>query len=269
LTSAGRFGLINLPNSNTDMKRVVLPSHRLLHLAGRLLLGSCLIIGCSGNAQNKVYNAGFELPIGTNAYGNAQGGANFPLGTTTGGEMSDPAWRATGNWMIAYPWGGPDDFEIKDRNTPVHGGTINGPNYFSACLRPGQNKWMHAYYTQTITNLEAGRTYNVSGWMMEDRWKAVDDALRNEILVYLEVIGGQGTPTPDGRFSVLAVATDQSNLDAPYTYPNTSWLQFTNQQTPDANREIEFRLHHKKPSWCIWDKLELEGGYFDDVSLTP
>jgi hypothetical protein len=247
------------------MKRSYLTSRYQFAALG-LLLGFALLLCGSASAQNKVYNPGFELPIGTNAYGNAKGGANFPLGTTTGGEASDPSWKATGNWMIAYPWGGPDDFEIKDRNTPVRGGSAN---FFSACLRPGQNKWMHAYYTQTITNLQADHTYNVSGWMMEDRWKAVDDALRHELLVYIEVIGGQGTPTADGRFSVLAVAIDQSNLDAPYTYPNNAWLQFTAQQTPDANGEIEFRLHHKKPSWCLWDKLELEGGYFDDISLTP
>src|SRR5262245_13182998 len=85
-----------------------------------LALGLAVLTAGSASAQNKVYNPGFELPIGTNAYGNALGGANFPLGTATGGEVYDPAWKSTGNWMIAYPWGGPADWEIKDRNTPVH-----------------------------------------------------------------------------------------------------------------------------------------------------
>ena len=160
----------------TIMKKTFLQKSRYLFAVRGLLLGFTLLLWVSASAQNKVFNPGFELPIGTNAYGNAYGGANFPLGPSTGDEATNAAWKATGNWMIAYPWGGPDDFELKDRNTPVHGGTINGPNYFSACLRPGQNKWMHAYYTQTITNLQAGHTYNVSGWMMEDRWKAVDEA---------------------------------------------------------------------------------------------
>lgn len=234
-----------------------------------LVFGFVILIAGSASAQNKVYNPGFELPIGTNAYGNALGGANLPLGQTTGQEASDPNWKATGNWMIAYPWGGPDDWEIKDRNTPVHGGTINGPNYFSGCLRPNHNKWAHAYFTQTITNLQAGHSYSVSGWMMEDRWKGVSDPKRDEMKVYIEVIGGQGTPTSDGRASVILVATDQSNLDAPYTYPSTSWLTFTNKQTPDANSQIEIRLHNDKPTWCLWDKLELMAGYFDDISLTP
>jgi len=179
--------------------------------------------------------------------------------------------------MIAYPWGGPDDFEIKDRGTYVHGGTINGPNYFSACLRPGQEKWMHAYYTQTITNLQAGHSYSVSGWMMEDRWKgtAADDARRFELQVYIEAIGGQGEPTPDGRASVRCRATvdpltlDDPLPDYPGAYPSTTWLQFTNQQTPDANGEIEIRLHLHKPGIVIWDKLEKESGYFDDIALLP
>jgi hypothetical protein len=240
---------------------------RRCHLAaGGLLLCAGILVGGSANAQNLVKNPGFESPIGTNAYGNSLGGANFPLGITTGGEAYDPSWKATWNWMIAYPWGGPSDFELKDRCTTVRGGSAN---FWSGCFRPDHDKWAHAYYTQTITNLQVGHTYAVSGWMMEDRWKAVDDALRNQLLVYLEAIGGQGAPTSDGRASVLAVATDQSNLDAPYTYPNTSWLQFTNQQTPAADGTIEIRLHLNKPSFCLFDKLELLNGYFDDISLTP
>jgi len=240
-------------------------------IVGLVFCFAAIIVG-SARAQtgNKVFNPGFELAFGTNgATCNAFGGANLPLGTTTGTNIYDPAWKTTGNWMIAYTWGGPDDWEVKDRGTYVHGGTINGPNYFSAALRPAHNKWMHAFYTQTITNLQAGHSYSVSGWMKEDRWKAVDDPLRDEMLVYIEVIGGQGDPTPEGRTSVLCVATDQSNLDSPYTYPSTAWLQFTNRQTPDANGEIEFRLHFKKPSWVLWDKLERMGAYFDDIALIP
>ncbi len=231
-----------------------------------LSLGCALVLAVSAGAQNLVKNPGFESPIGTNDFGNAKGGANFPLGASTGGEAWDPSWKATWNWMIAYPWGGPSDFELKDRCTTVRGGSAN---YWSARFRPAHDKWAHAYYTQTITNLQAGHSYTVSGWMMEDRWKGVTDPKREEMQVYLEAIGGRGTPTADGRSSVVAVATDQSNLDAPYTYPSTSWLQFTNQQTPAADGTIEIRLQYNKPSWCLFDKLELMGAYFDDISLTP
>jgi hypothetical protein len=244
------------------MKTESVIAQRFHYSTGLLLLCSCFLIGGAASAQNLVKNPGFESPIGTNASGNIWGGANFPLGTTTGGEVYDPSWTATWNWMIAYPWGGPDDFEIRDRDTTVKSGL------FSACFRPAHDKWAHACYTQTITNLEAGHAYTVSGWMMEDFWKGVADAKRGEYLVYLEAIGARGTPTPDGRASVLAVATDQSNLDAPYTYPSTSWLQFTNQQTPAANGTIEIRLHLNKISWCLSDKLIVMNGYFDDVSLT-
>jgi len=251
--------------------RIILQGH---------FLGISMFLGASASAQpgNLVYNPGFELPFGTNgATCNAFGGANLPLGLTTGTNIYDPAWKTTGNWMIAYTWGGPDDFEIKDRGTYVHGQTINGPNYFSACLRPGQEKWMHAYYTQTITNLQAAYSYSVSGWMMEDRWKgpASDDARRFELQVYIEAIGGEGEPTPDGRASVLCRATvdpltlDNPLPDYPGAYPSTSWLQFTNHQTPDTNGEIEIRLHVNKPGWVIWDKLEKEAGYFDDIALLP
>ncbi len=231
-----------------------------------LLLSVCLFLGASVGAQNLVKNPGFELPIGTNDYGNFRGGANFPLGTTTGGEAYNPSWKATWNWMIAYPWGGPSDWELRDRCTKMRGGAAN---YWGACFRPAHDKWAHAYYTQTITNLEVGHLHSVSGWMAEDRWKAVDDALRDEMLVYIEAIGGQGTPTGDGRFAVRAVCTTTNNLDGPpFTYPNNDWLQFTNKQTPAPDGTIEIRLHHHKLGWVHFDKLERMAGYFDDISLT-
>jgi hypothetical protein len=239
----------------------LLPLHQSAVQALVLGLGLCWCGSVS--AQNLVKNPGFESPIGTNAYGNFQGGANFPLGTTTGGEVYDPSWKATWNWMVAYSWGGPADFELKERCSTAHSGD------WSARFRPAHDKLAHAYYTQTITNLQVGHSYAVSGWMMEDRWKGVTDPLRDEMLVYLEAVGGQGTPTADGRFAVLAVATVQSNLDAPYTYPSTTWLQFTNRQIPAADGTIEIRLHHNKRGWVLADKLERMGAYFDDISLTP
>jgi hypothetical protein len=244
------------------MKNDLLVVPRFEIAAQGLLLSFCLLLGSSVSAQNLVKNPGFESPIGTNAYGNAYGGADFPLGTTTGGEVYDPSWKSTNNWMIAYPWGGPDDYELKDRCTTARSGLWSGR------FRPAHDKLAHAYYTQTITNLEAGRAYLVSGYMKQDWWKS-GDAKRDKMKVYIEVVGGQGTPTGDGRASVKAVATDQSNLDAPYTYPNLGWLQFTNSQTPAADGTIEIRLHHNKCGWDIWDKLELSAAYYDDISLTP
>ena len=232
-----------------------------------LALGFVLLIAGSASAQNKVYNPGFELPIGTNAYGNALGGANFPLGIASGGEVYDPSWRSTGNWKIAYPLGGPEDFECKDRCTQVPGPPYS--SLWSAHLRPAHNKLAHAYYTQTVTNLTQAHSYLVQGYMVEEFWGGVGDPKRTSYLVYIEAIGGQGTATGDGRFSVILVAIDQSSLDPPYTYPNLSWLIFTGQQTPAADGTIEIRLHYNKCGWVLPDKLELMGGYFDDISLTP
>src|ERR1043165_3401504 len=228
-----------------------------------LLLCSCFLIGGAGGAPNLVYNPGVESPIGAQANREALGGANFPLSTTTGGDMFNPAWKSTNNWKIAYPFGGPDDFELKDRCSTWHNGS------WSARFRPAHDKLAHAYYTQTITNLQAGHSYTVSGYMKEDRWKSVTDPLRNEMKVYIEAVGGQGDPTVDGRASVFLIATDQSNLDAPYIYPNLSWLLFSNPQPPAADGTIEIRLHYFKCGWVLWDKLELMGGYFDDIMLTP
>jgi hypothetical protein len=154
-------------------------------------------------------------------------------------------------------------------------------NFWSAHLRPATDKLAHAYYTQTVTNLTQGHSYLVKGYMMEDRWKGVTDALRDEILVYIEAIGGQGTPTADGRFSLLAVndyrdyaGNTDTNIDVDPstglpTYPTTTWRQFFTHQTPDSHGEIEIRLHLNKLKWVLWDKLELENAYFDDISLTP
>jgi hypothetical protein len=169
------------------------------------------------------------------------------------------------NWTILYLHGGPDSWEIKDRVTPYE---YHNGSFYDAAFRPIDQKLAHACFTQTVTNLQAGYPYKLSAIMREDWWANPSDAKRDKFLVYIEVIGGQGTPTEDGRASVLAVATDQSNLDAPYTFPNDTWLTFTNQQTPDANRKIEIRLHHKMVGYAEFDKCMQMSGMFDLVSLT-
>jgi hypothetical protein len=161
LTSAGRFGLINLPNSNTDMKRVVLPSHRLLHLAGRLLLGSCLIIGCSGSAQNLLTNGDFELPLGTT------------------------------NWTIHYVHGGSQDYAIKDRTIAAARDRSQLINTRGLHFRPSMEKLAHAYASQTISGLEADHSYTIKGyiWGESSTWNQAPTTYR----VYFEAIGALGT----------------------------------------------------------------------------
>lgn len=203
-----------------------------------MLLCSGLLIGGSASAQNLLKNGDFETPA-----------------MATNGVV---------NWTLGYPWGGPADFEIKGRTTIEYGG------YWGACLRPAHDKWAHAYFAQTVSNLVANHSYSVSGYMMEDWWHGVGDNKRDHYLVYIEAIGGTGTPTPDGRAYVLAVSTDTNpnDLDPPFTYPNTGWLQFTNTQTPAANGTIEIRLHLSKISWCLSDALSSQCAHFDNISLT-
>ena len=213
-------------------------------LLQRLSLGLIFTLCISADAQNFLRNGDFE---------------QAPLG---------PA-----NWTVGYLHGGPDDWEIKDRS---RGGARRPSTFYGAYFRVLSQKLAHAYFTQTVSNLMAGHPYNFVGHMKEDWWKAANDALRDKYLVYIELIGGQGTPTADVRFSVIATndLTDSSgnadtNIDPPYTYPTSTWRPFYAQQTPDANRRIEVRLHYNKVSYTIYDKTWISAAAFDDCSLTP
>ena len=213
--------------------------------APSLLLGFALLLCVSANAQNLLKNGDFE---------------SAPLGPT--------------NWTVMYLHGGPDDWEIKDRN---RGGSRRLSQFYGGYFRPLTLKLAHACFTQTVTNLTPGHVYNLSGWMQQDWWHgpAVDDSKRDKYRVYMEAIGGQGNPTPDGRASVIATndLTDghdpETNIDAPYTYPTIIWRPFYAQQTPDASRKIEIRLHYYKVDFAIYDKTYTSAASYDDISLTP
>jgi len=211
------------------------------------LFAAAVLFCSSAGAQELLKNGNFEQPL-------------------------DPS-----NWTVQCLHGGPSDFEIKQR---IRGGSMypqgSATKFFGGCFRPLTLKLAHAYFTQTVTNLAPGHVYQVVGNMREDWWKAPDDALRDKMLVYIEVIGGQGTPLPDGRFSLIATndltlsdGTPDANIDAPYTYPTSVWRPFYAQQTPDTNRQIEIRLHYNKVGYAIYDKTWTRAAYFDDISLTP
>jgi hypothetical protein len=220
------------------MKRNLLFRYRLT--AQGFVAGSLVLLCASVHAQNLLRNGDFEQRFGPT------------------------------NWTILHLFGGPDDFEIKQR---IRGASmysqVSATKFFGGCFRPLTLRLAHACFTQTVTNLTPGHVYQFEGNMREDWWKSPSEPMREKMLVYMEVIGGRGTPTADGRASVLAVATDQGNLDAPYTYPSSTWLQFTNQQTPAANGSIEIRLHYNKVGGAIYDKTWTSAAYFDDISLTP
>ena len=209
-----------------------------------LVLGLTLLLGPSAGAQNVLQNGDFEQPLGPT------------------------------NWTVGYLHGGPDDWQIKDRS---RGGSRRAA-WYGGYFRVLTLKLAHAYFTQTVTNLQPDHAYNFVGHMREDWWKAPDDALRDKFLVYIELIGGQGTPLPcgDGRCSVIATndltnsdGDPEPNIDPPYTYPTSIWRPFYAQQTPDANGRIEIRLHYNKVAFTIYDKTWISAASYDDLSLTP
>lgn len=217
-----------------------------------LLLSFALLLSVSSDAQNLLKNGDFE---------------QSPLGPT--------------NWSIIYLQGGPDDFEIKGR---TRGGSAHGGTFYGGHFRPIGQKLAHACFTQTVTNLTPGHLYTVSGQMREDWWRdrdpdtgiydPIEDGKRGRFLVYIEVIGGLGTPMPDGRASTNAI-----NLSPPsgppagfpdcLIYANGDWSEYSVQQTPDADRKIEVRLHYNLVGFTDWDKCWVMSGYFDDLYLVP
>ncbi len=223
-------------------RRIALPA---------LLLGVALFLNQSAEAQNLLRNGDFEQPLGPT------------------------------NWTVGYLHGGPDDWEIKGRN---RGGSAHGGTFFGGYFRPITLKLAHAYFTQTVTNLTPNHLYTVSGSMREDWWRDRDpdtglydpdgDGRRSKFLVYIEVIGGLGTPTPDGRASTNAV--NQSPPSGPpagfpdcLIYACGDWSEYSVQQTPDANRKIEVRLHYYKVDFATYDKTWTSAASYDDISLTP
>lgn len=223
------------------MKRRIGKAGGVFHF-GLLTLGLLVCGSVSVGAQNLLRNGNFEQPLGPD------------------------------NWTVIYLHGGPDDFEIKDR---IRGASRQAVGHatlkFGGCFRPITLKLAHACFTQVVTNLTPGHLYWVGGYMKEDWWKGVDDPKRDKYLVYIEAIGGMGTPTEDGRRSMIATnALDpDANIDPPYTYPTDIWREFFTQQTPDAEGKIEVRLHYNKVGSVIYDKTWIMAGYFDDVYLTP
>ena len=207
-----------------------------------LLLGVAVFLVGAASAQNLLKNGDFEQRLGPT------------------------------NWTVKYLHGDADDFEIKDR---IRAASMypqgSATKFFGGCFRPLTLKLAHACFTQTVTNLTPGHVYQFSANMWQDWWQSPTDTARDKMLVYIEVIGGQGTPLPDGRFSMIATndLTPDANIDPPYTFPTIIWRPFFTQQTPDTNGKIEVQLHYNKVGFAIYDKTWTSAAYFDDISLTP
>jgi hypothetical protein len=213
-----------------------------------LLIGLASVFCISSNAADLLKNGNFEQPIGST------------------------------NWTILYLHGGPDDWEVKDRTrcASLHAA------WFGGHFRPITTKMAHVCYVQTVSNLTANHAYYFGGAMKHDRSNyGADDLFRTTFRVYMEAIGGRGTPTPDGRFSILATnglmdingtpeeELNPPHIDPPYIYTTLDWRGYEEVQTPDTNGRIEIRLHYYKVGFCAYDKLWISGACFDDVYLTP
>jgi hypothetical protein len=227
-----------------------------------LLLGVGLLMGVSASAQNLLKNGDFEQRLGPT------------------------------NWTVGYLHGGESDFEIQNR---IRGASLysqgSATKFFGGGFRPLTIKLAHAYFTQTVSNLTPSHVYQFVGNMREDWWKGtgwdysnpdnpVPNNLTHKYRVYMELIGGQGTPLPDGRFSMVATndftdsaGASDTNIDNVYdptqlTYATIIWRPFYAQQTPDTNGRIEVRLHYNKMDFAIYDKTWTSAAYFDDIWLT-
>lgn len=230
---------------------------RFLSLRGKCAIqaswfGLAMFLPVALSAQNLLKNGDFE---------------QSPLGPT--------------NWTVLYLQGGPDDFEIKDR---TRGGSAHGGTFYGGHFRPIGQRLAHACFTQTVTNLTPGHLYTVGGQMREDWWRdrdpdtglydPIEDGKRSRFLVYIEAIGGLGTPTSDGRASTNAVNQEPptgppAGFPDCLIYANGPWSEYSVQQTPDANRKIEVRLHYHLVGFTDWDKCWIMSGYFDDIYLVP
>ena len=212
-------------------------SGELLPSSGRGRLGCALALvvvawlGGSACGQNLLRNADFESPLSTN---------DWVVQFSAPGNPSTNAY------------GGPGDFAIADRST--EGSRIAGG--YGAHLRSRTDWTTRAYFTQTVSNLTAGVTYHLSGYM---KITAIDTKFH----VYFEAVGGSGEPTEDGRFSVrTADATT-----------GTTQTQYFLDQTPDSNGRIEVRLRFEKlamtPGAISYPKFVQFSAFFDDFALTP
>jgi hypothetical protein len=214
-------------------------------------------------SSHKIAVQGLLLCFGFLISGQASAATNL----LSNGEFESP--QGPTNWTLGYLWGGPADFEIKGRTTQGSRSWNSGD--FGGHFRPSGTKLAHSYFSQTVSNLTANHAYNVSGYMREDWWSnPAEKAFRDKFLVYIEAIGGQGDPTTDGRFKMIATNDfdPDSNIDAPYTYPTDVWREFKTKQKPDTNGTIEIRLHFNKVGFATYDKLPVMNGYFDSVALT-
>lgn len=209
------------------MKNTFVSRSRYQLAAQGLLLSCAWLLLASANAQT-LKNGDFESPL-------------------------DP-WDPTGltggktNWTLVYVSGSgtPGNFAMKDRSTEA---SRHGASQHGAHLRPATEMWCGAYFTQTVTNLNAGSNYIVSGWINIS-------FLNSKLHVFIETLGGAAGTT--------SVVTPDAAA--------TGWIQYSVTNTASAAGKLEVRLRLTKefmtialPGVAKYYKCDAR---FDDISLT-
>jgi hypothetical protein len=205
------------------MKSKYLSLFRSQLAAVALVLGLGVLVGAVAHAQIVVGNAKFDSPL------------SFP-GL---------------NWTVVYVVGGPSDFACKGRTTRATytaGGALSG---YGGNFKPFHDAPMHAYFSQTISNLTVGASYAVTNWMHKPGQG--DEGWYEGARVYLEVVGGMGSKTAE-------------YLPDPNAYPQ-AWRTFGVTNTASASGQLEIRLHfsHDGASGDKWFYID---GWYDDVGVT-
>lgn len=201
------------------MKKAFLPASYYQLAVPASLLAFALSLCCSASAQNLLKNGDFQQPLGPT------------------------------NWTVLYLHGDDEDFEVKDRSAISSHTASASSTDFGAQLRPSTDKLAHACFSQTVSNLQPGHAYTLSGWM---KWVGPEEFPNSlqTYRVYFQAIGGQGV--------ARTIDLDNTTRSGTFTLTNT----------PDADGKIAVQLHLDKYGWCLYDKLPFCNAYFDDFALT-
>jgi hypothetical protein len=192
-----------------------------------------LFVGVWAFSQNLLRNGDFESPLTTNDWIVQYSAPGIP---------------------VTNAYGGPGDFAIADRTT--EGSRVAGG--YGAHFRPRTDWTVRAYFFQSVTGLETGATYRLSGHMKYPTREYTNSNLH----AFIEAVGGSGDPVGDGRFRVR---TPDANTSSPQT-------QYTLDLNPDYNGMIEVRLRFVKtatqPGTISYPEYVKFSAYYDDFTLT-
>ena len=155
------------------------------------------------------------------------------------GDFENPFGLA--DWKPGYLVGGPSDFAVKGRTTASR----NGSSKYGGALKPFHDSPMHAYLSQTVSNLTVGATYAVTCWM--NKPGQGDEGWYPKVHIYCETIGA----------SASVQSAEATN----------SYRAFVVTNKPDARGRLEIRLHFNKSEATSGDKWFYIDAWFDDVSI--